>query len=166
MMKTLKLTLFLLFMPTFIWAQARPTNRMERLNAAVVAFISEKVGFTPEEAQKFWPVHNEMRNKLEAIRLERHNIMHKHRGENNFENTSNESMRAELFQLLDLEQRELDLKVEYNTKFLNILPPKKVALLYFAEEQFKRDLIRRFSERRMEHMTPNESSTGNSPCCD
>ena len=45
-------------------------------------------------------------------------------------------------------QKELDLQTEYNSKFKAVLPIKKVAKLYQAEEQFKRVLIDKLKEER------------------
>jgi hypothetical protein len=45
-------------------------------------------------------------------------------------------------------QKELDLQKEYNEKFKAILPIKKVAKLYAAEEQFKVVLINQLKDRQ------------------
>ncbi|MOA32901.1 hypothetical protein D3C78_1541570 [compost metagenome] len=42
-----------------------------------------------------------------------------------------------------VKQRELDLERKYYDKFKKVLSMKKVAKFYMAEEQFKRELIKR-----------------------
>ena len=46
-------------------------NLQERIDAQRVAFITEKVNLTPEEAQVFWPLYNRYRNQLEGLRAAR-----------------------------------------------------------------------------------------------
>ena len=70
---------------------------------------------------------------------------------------------------LALRQKELDLQKEYNEKFKAVLPIKKVAKLYAAEEQFKVVLINKLKDRPAHqgrkagmNMGPdNESQKGN-----
>jgi hypothetical protein len=42
------------------------------------------------------------------------------------------------------------LSTKYNEKFLRILPPQKVLLLYKAEGEFRMYMFRKFRERRNE----------------
>ena len=44
-------------------------------------------------------------------------------------------------------QKELDLQKEYNSKFKAVLPIKKVAKLYVAEEQFKMELLNKLKDK-------------------
>jgi len=57
----------------------------------------------------------------------------------------------EVEQLVDNEitfrQKEIDLQKEYHIKFKGILPIKKVAKLYEAEEQFKRYLLNELKDK-------------------
>lgn len=43
----------------------------EEFKAQKVAYITQKVGFTAEEAGKFWPLYNELDAKIKAIHTER-----------------------------------------------------------------------------------------------
>src|SRR6476660_7690060 len=40
----------------------------EKINAARIAYITERLGLTPEEAEKFWPVYREYSQKRKEIR--------------------------------------------------------------------------------------------------
>jgi hypothetical protein len=46
--------------------------------------------------------------------------------------------------LVSFQKTEGDLFIEYNDKFLKILPPKKVIQLYVAEKEFKGFLLREY----------------------
>jgi predicted nucleic acid-binding protein len=50
-------------------------------------------------------------------------------------------------QELVFEERELALKKEYHTKFKSVLPVKKVALLYQAEHEFRREILKKAREQ-------------------
>ncbi len=47
-------------------------------------------------------------------------------------------------------QRMLDIKKKYHARFKEVLPIKKVAKLYHAEDQFKRRLLSQIGQRRMQ----------------
>ena len=51
-------------------------------------------------------------------------------------------------------QQELDVMKKYHGQFKEVLPMKKVALLYKAEEDFKKELLERIKERREERGRP------------
>lgn len=147
-MKTLvKLSLLAFLLPVFGYAQGPDDRGRERIDAMRIAYITENVGFTTEEAQKFWPLHNEFEAKMEDIRRERHSIMEGRMRNPELTDVDDEDLAEEMLKMFELEQRELNLKKEYHTKYLSVLSPKKVALLYMAQEKFKRELIRRISNR-------------------
>jgi Spy/CpxP family protein refolding chaperone len=117
----------------------------EKVKAMKIGYITEKVNLTSEEAQKFWPIYNEFESKMNEMRKKRKEAHKKETGETEFSD-------AEVEKIVDnhivMEQKELDIKKEYHTKFKAVLPIKKVAKLYRANEGFKRDLLKRLKEHR------------------
>ena len=158
-MKTIKLSIALLFLTAILMNsmplqaqgdQERETKERhrkemsEKIKASKIAFITEQVKLTPEEAEKFWPVYNEMEAKKEDIT---HNLMDRFRGkEERPEPTDDEALEI-MNQRLSLEEKLLDLKAEYQEKFLDILSPVKILKLYEAEDKFRRQLMERFRGR-------------------
>ncbi|MBL7888073.1 MAG: hypothetical protein JNL24_00890 [Bacteroidia bacterium] len=110
-----------------------------------IAFITQKLDLTPEEAQQFWPVYNQYHDKLQELRKKRKAEFKEHK--DNFDNWSDK----EIEQLVDSEiafkQKEIDLQKEYHAKYKAVLPIKKVAKLYHAEEQFKRVLLEKLKDK-------------------
>ncbi|HPQ59614.1 MAG TPA: hypothetical protein PK499_13120, partial [Flavobacteriales bacterium] len=47
-----------------------PAERLQEIKAQKSAYLTQKMGLTPEEAQQFWPLYNEYDGKLEALRRE------------------------------------------------------------------------------------------------
>ena len=45
-----------------------------------------------------------------------------------------------------MEQKTLDLKVKYNKEFQKVISNKKIAALYHAEEEFKKELLNRIKK--------------------
>lgn len=43
---------------------------VEKINALRIAYISEKLGLTTEQAEKFWPVYREFSDKRKELRQE------------------------------------------------------------------------------------------------
>ena len=122
-----------------ITAIAQPGTKRDKIEALRVSFISQKVNFTPQEAQSFWPLYNEYNDKLELNRK-----TFKQQYGPNKDLSINTEKEAELYLLaeLNLKQKEFELYKEYYEKFKKILPLKKVAMLRRAEEDFKKELIK------------------------
>jgi hypothetical protein len=125
--------------------ELEPSKR-ERLEALKVAYLTQELSLTPEEAQQFWPLYNEMAKKMRDIRKEqRGNRMD---AKENFDSMSDAELSAAIDKELAYEQQELDLKKEYNAKFKKILPIKKVAKLHASEKGFRKELLKGARDKR------------------
>ena len=137
--------LSLLLISSVITAQERRPAK-ERVDAMKIGFLTNRLNLTPEEAKIFWPVYNVYSDELEKLRKgRRENIIN---ARDNFDDMSD----AELEKTVDNEiisrQSELEILKKYHPQFKKILPIKKVAKLYKAEEDFKRRLLELIQERR------------------
>lgn len=141
----------LIFIPLMIFfvfnsmAQLQHEKR-EQLESMRIAFITRHLSLTPPEAQQFWPVYNEYQATLEQLRKSRreHNIHVKR----NFDAMSDKEVETLVNGQIIRQQKELDIKKKYYVRFKEVLSIKKVAKFYHAEEQFKRELLKRLQERR------------------
>lgn len=120
----------------------------EEIESLRVAIFTEKMGLTSAESTKFWPVYNEYRNQLGQLHQRRFKTMHRLRQD--VDALDNK----EVSELVDLiagtPKKEGELTEQYHIRFKKILPVKKVAKLYIAEEAFKRELINRLRKSRRE----------------
>ena len=112
----------------------------EKLESHKIAFITEKVGLTPEEAKEFWPVYQEYDDKRSALREDI-------RPEKVPDDLSEEEAMQRINQLIKHDQQASDLRAEYTKKFLDVLPATKVLKLHRAEMEFKREMLRKVRER-------------------
>lgn len=135
---------------TFIQAQRdgeRPgmEKMRERIKAERIAFITEKVALTSEEAQKFWPVHNSFTSEIEGIRKELRSI--RMNRINNLDKLSEKELDDSFAKELSLLEKQNNLLKENHNNVRKVLPAAKVALLYDAEKKFKMQLMRKMKER-------------------
>ncbi len=134
----------LLLTVTIVSGQGRPG--MDKIKSLKVAFITERVGLTSNEATMFWPVYNEHEEALAQIRRkERMDIRSKMM---DFENLSDSEANKLLDQLIELEKQKQELNVEFLSNIREVISPKKTFLLIKAEEDFKKRLLRQIQQRR------------------
>ena len=112
----------------------------QRIEAQRVAFITQRLSLSPEEAAKFWPVYNEYKDALKDQRddMERPDL----------DNVSDTEATAIIEKHLQMEEKRIQLKKGLYTKLKSILSPKKILLLHSAERDFNRDLLKRAQEFR------------------
>ncbi len=134
---------------TFAQQDSKPGKReqhKEKIKTHKIAFLTDKLDLTPEEAEKFWPVYNEHENKMETDRKAFRN-QYKAKAENIPDLTDNEAKEF-LNARLDHEQNTLNLRKDFYNQLNDILSPKKILMLMEAEKEFRVDLMRRLSGPR------------------
>lgn len=144
----------LILVSTTLFAQSAQGDRMnkgerkEKVEAMKIAYLTNQLDLTPTEAQQFWPVFNEYETKIQAIRQSRRKD--KKEGSDNLDQLSDKEVEALIDTEVGFRQKELDVLKEYHTKFKAVLPIRKVAKLYRAQEDFKRELLKKIQERKGE----------------
>jgi len=125
------------------WSQESKSDKVEALK---IAFLTNKLELTSKEAQTFWPLYNEYNTKMEKLRKSKKSDFEdlKNKGEN----VSDKEIESSINEVFATKQKELDLQKEYYEKYTKVLSMKKVALLYQAENQFKRELLRKIKEKK------------------
>jgi len=117
----------------------------EKIKAARIAFITERLGLTPEEAEKFWPVYREF--SMKRMDLKKQFEQKRHTPDPSKTTEQNEKENIEYG--LQLRQKELDLEKEYSGKLLNVVPPQKVMALRGAEDDFRKLVIKQIQQRQV-----------------
>jgi hypothetical protein len=114
-------------------------KKREMIKAQKVAFITEKLDLTVEEAQKFWPVYNELNKKLEEIDIEKRTLSQKY--EANKESLSDNEVTEIYTKLIELETKEIKLNTEFRKEMKEIISVRKMMELHMAERMFKHELL-------------------------
>ena len=117
-------------------------NWKEKIMSEKIAFLTMEMGITPEEAQVFWPVYNQVdKQRDEAIR----NVFRSYKAVEDA--VAAGKGEKELNKLLDEYLAALKAQGEVEQKaykdYAKVLPMEKLAKLYVAEEKFRRQHIRK-----------------------
>lgn len=118
---------------------AQNNNRSdERIKAMRVAFITERLELTPEEAQQFWPVYNQYEAKKKSLRKSHKTKM---RNGKSIEESSESEVEAMIAAHLDYEEQQLALNKQLVADLRDVISAKKIAKLMRAEKAFKEKIV-------------------------
>lgn len=113
-----------------------------------VAFFTNALELTPQEAQVFWPLYNEFWEKRVQARREFMRILNR---VNSPELTEKEEIEKLSDQFVLCLTKESDLMKEYYQKFKKVLPTEKAMKIFNTEEKFKKSLFNRYKKNRPAH---------------
>ena len=122
----------------------RPHFSPEEFQAKQKAYITEKAGLSPEEAETFFPLFFELQKKKFELERNARKDFRKQRGEQ----MSKEECRKFVYNMADVKIEVAKLEREYTDKYLQVLSPCKVRRVQFAEGSFQRDLMKKMTEHR------------------
>lgn len=146
MKKQIWLVLLLMGCAGAAFSQPGRMQRREHMESMKVGFITQKLDLTTEEAQKFWPVYNRFNDEMEKNRKAFRGRMMEELG--NMEGMSDAEADKALNEMITFRSAEAETIRKYVGEFKKVLPPQKVVKLFVAEEQFKRELLRKLREQR------------------
>jgi hypothetical protein len=138
------LSLFLTFLPIAIFAQ----DRKDKIETMHIAYLSQKLNLTSGEAEKFWPIYNQYKTDQDQLRKQRMADVEAVENAGGVDNMNDGQVQKLLAGETDLESRELDLRKQYLVKFEQVIPIRKVAKFFIAEDEFKRYLLNELRKRR------------------
>jgi len=151
-MKKLLLISFYLLTVSIAFAQDQepdPTVQdpkvQERIKNLRIAYISDKLGLTPDQAEKFWPVYREFSDQRRELRME----FAKSRREFNAQNPTPAEQEEQVRLGLELKQKELDLEKDYSGRLMKIISAQQMLNLRKAEGDFQRMILQQVQQRRM-----------------
>ena len=110
-------------------------KKEEKIKALYVAYISQQLALTPDEAQKFWPVHAQYETELK-------NINQANAGE------------------LDRQQAVLNVKKKYQGNFSRILGNERSNNFYRQDGEFRKKLVERLKQMRQQRKMENNNNGG------
>ncbi|MBC7904691.1 MAG: hypothetical protein H7Y27_14800 [Gemmatimonadaceae bacterium] len=116
---------FSTLLSSFAQDDAKNGNRIQALK---IAYLTQKLNLTTEEAQKFWPIYNSYSAELLRIRKEQ---------------------KEKNLSEIDMEDRILTIRKKYNGEFGKALSAEKINTLFRSEKDFTNYIQRELQERRM-----------------
>jgi len=143
------IVILLLLFPTVLFSQDKE-QRIERIKALKVAYISEKLDLTSIEAEGFWPIFNQFEDKQNQLQKQKKQLIK----QSNPENASTLSEK-ETYQIIQ-EEDKIDSETQNNKRKLvkdlqGVIPNQKIIMLKNLEVEFKQkllDQIKNHKERR------------------
>lgn len=129
--------------PSFAQDSTSPEAR-QKIQAARIALISDRLGLSPDQAEKFWPVYREFSEKRRETRRDFIQTRRKH----DPKKASEEDNRRLVQMGLEVKQRELNLEKEYSERLLRVIDNRQLISLKKAEDDFRQMIIRRIDQQR------------------
>ena len=139
-MKKLIVVFILTLSASLVFSQRPGTKRSrEQIEAARIGLITERLGLSIEQAEKFWPLYKEFSDKrrqlMEDFRKQRENFDAVN---------ATEERRQEMLKLgFERKQQGLDLEKEYSEKMLSVISTQQLIELKKAEGEFREILFQR-----------------------
>lgn len=122
------------------------TDTEKALKTEKIAFLTKKLELTADEAKVFWPIYDEYWDKKNKILSDRYKLANDFI--QNINNLSDKEIVDYTNRYVESQKREADLIAEYNKRLLQVLPPKKVMLLYQSNYEFKNYLLQKVQESK------------------
>jgi len=152
-MKTLFRIIILSLITTTVFAQdddlpqAQDPQVKEKIKAARIAYITDQLGLTPAEAEKFWPIYHEFSEKRMQLKKD-----YNHAKKNPDLGKTQEQRDQELVDLgLKVKQQELDLEKDYSGRLLKVISAQKLRTLPDAEKRFRQMVLEQIQRRQMQN---------------
>lgn len=124
---------------------AQDPQVQEKIKNLRIAYISDKLSLTPDQAEKFWPVYREFSDQRKGIRQEMIQARKQIKTDN-----PDPAKQEELVKLgLTLKQRELDLEKKYSERLMRVITAQQMLNLRKAEGDFQRIILEQVQQRRM-----------------
>ncbi|MEE1885168.1 hypothetical protein [Pedobacter flavus] len=144
-MKKLILIFAVIALP--LLAGAQHSSRNGDVESFKIAWITEKLDLSAEEAKIFWPIYNDYNRELNTLRKNHANKLISFRKITEINELSDAEVQILITSELDYKQREVNIEKRYYEKFKSSLPIKTLAKFYRAQETFKKELLNRYRPR-------------------
>jgi uncharacterized membrane-anchored protein len=144
-MKTAKLLTPLALLFTFIaMGQPRLNQKREQIKALKIAYITDELKLTPDEASKFWPLFNAYEEKQKNFRKERIRSFMDQNGTSDIDKMTEKEAASILNDIENSEEDALQNRKKFVASLKPILPATKILKLKKAEEGFNKKLLKQF----------------------
>jgi predicted nuclease with TOPRIM domain len=146
-MRTLKLVSLLTL--SYLVSFAQPSDeemkeKRETMMSMKIGYITKELSLTTLEAQKFWPVYNELEDKIDVFRNENREMNQKLRRDGaKVQDFSDAELQEMAKKNLDNDEKIIKLRREYHDRFVKTIGIQKTTMLYMAERDFHREMLRK-----------------------
>ncbi len=108
--------------------------------------LEREAQMTEEQAEEFFPLYQEMENKVFMVNLEARRM--EMQISDGFDNATDDDFRQAAQALSNVKVREAEIEQEYYPQFARILSDKQMFLLKRAETHFATDMLRHYNRSK------------------
>lgn len=135
--------LMALVMTTHIAQAQNDLNGRQKIEAAKIGMITNRLNLTTDQAPQFWAVYNEYNAKKQELNRRIRQLSNEPGRTNLNENQLVNGLR----EINATKQKLADLDEEYMSRFLKVISPAQLTELYKTEQTFNRMLINRLNNQ-------------------
>ena len=123
-------------------------KKREQIKSLKVAFITEELQLTPDEASKFWPLYNSYEDQQKQIKKEKIKG-YMDRMDSDSENKLSEKEAATMLAQMESSEEELfQVRRKFVTSLKAVITPIKILKLKKAEENFNKRLLQQYRDKK------------------
>ena len=145
--KLLSAILLLTCLTTFAQG-GRFKQKMEQVKSLKVAFITNELALTSDEAAKFWPLYNAFDDKQKELRKQKFSAFADRRDNLDLDKMTDKEATTLLAQMEDNEDQLYQLRKKFVVSLKGVLPAVKIIKLKKAEEDFSRKLLQQYRDKK------------------
>lgn len=141
---TLYLLLFFISLPVFAQHGRKSSYDKGKLESAKVAFITQRLDLSPDQAEKFWPLYNQHNKDRRTLMKQIDHLLDEDKGLTN-------AKALELIEKrLETEQKILDLEKKFLKKIVATITPIQALKLNDVSKDFARHIYRMQNRQKNE----------------
>ncbi|MGB0837280.1 MAG: hypothetical protein ACPGRE_04215 [Flavobacteriaceae bacterium] len=145
----IKLTLILLFAGIGIQnGQAQHKDRYEKIRTLKIAYISDQMNFSEEEAERFWPIYNRYDRLKNENRQKTSKFIKSISPDRDFESISESDAKKLLVYMKSSRLTDFEYDQKMTEEISDLIGYKKTVQLYHIERDFNRKLFKKVKVAR------------------
>jgi Skp family chaperone for outer membrane proteins len=127
---------------------AQPNKeKIEKVKALKVAYITKELSITSAEAEKFWPIYNAYDEKQFDLRHTKMRTIMKKYKDDGLDKMNDKEAATILSEMESIDEELLTLRKKFVKDAKEVIGAKKVLQLKKAEEEFTRNLFKQYRGR-------------------
>jgi hypothetical protein len=146
-MKT-KILIPILFLVSFISFSQDFKEKREKIKALKVAYITDELSLTTDEAQKFWPIYNTYDDKQFSLRHQKMRSIVNKFEDGGLDKLTDKEATALVNQMEAIDEELYLIKKKFVNDLQTVISAKKIIKLKRAEDNFNRKLLKQFRGKR------------------
>ncbi|MBI1222497.1 MAG: hypothetical protein GC180_07835 [Bacteroidetes bacterium] len=133
-------------MSLILGLQVMAQPRKDKIREVRIEFMKKKLALTPEEEKTFIPLYIHMLDELDSLKRKFRNEVDLRDVDLTF--MTDKECELLVQNIVEYRNEEVAITNRYTSEFKKVLPIKKVAMIYKAEMEFRKELVERLREDR------------------